>query len=124
MKLYLAHSGGYDYRNELYAPIKKLLGAEHTIILPHDEHKDGINSKDIIPQCDVVLAEVSHPSTGQGIEIGWADASNIPIICFHQSDKVASSALNFIDCLIITYENQTDMIEKLDAEINELQYNN
>lgn len=120
MRLYLTHSSGYDYKNELYTPIKRLLTTEHTIIFPHDDSKEGVNSKDIIPQCDAVLAEVSYSSTGQGIEIGWADANNIPIICFYQSDKAASTALNFINCQIITYENQHDMIIKLNAEIKEL----
>ena len=120
MRLYLTHSSGYDYKNELYTPIKRLLTTEHTIIFPHDDSKEGVNSKDIIPQCDAVLAEVSYPSTGQGIEIGWADASGIPVICFYQSDRIAPSALRFINCRIIIYENQNEMIKKLDVEIKEL----
>ena len=124
MKLYLSHSSGYDYTNELYAPIKRSLTAEHTIVFPHDNRKEGVNSKNIIPQCDIVLAEVSYPSTGQGIEIGWADSNNIPIICFYRSDKAASTALHFIDCRIVTYGNKSDMIKKLDAEIKELFHSN
>jgi hypothetical protein len=112
MKLYLAHSSNFDYQSELYAPLKQSL-PEHEIFYPHELHKDGIKSKDIIPTCEIIIAEVSYPSTGQGIELGWADASNIPIICFYRKNSNISSALRFVSRTLIEYDSESDMIEKL-----------
>lgn len=123
MKLYLTHSSGYDYKNELYEPLKKSLSKEYDIFFPHDEHVDGVKSKDIIPTSYAILAEVSYPSTGQGIELGWADANNIPIICFYKSGVKISSALRFVSNRLVEYETEDDMIEKLNAEIESLQKN-
>lgn len=120
MRLYLTHSSGYDYKKELYEPLKKALGKEHDIFLPHEEHNEGVKSKDIIPQCDIILAEVSQPSTGQGIELGWADSNDKPIICFYRSGSRVSSALRFITDKHIEYKTSSDMIEKLRAEIGHL----
>jgi hypothetical protein len=120
MQLYLAHSSGYDYKTELYEPLKKSLAKEHDIFFPHDEHDDGVNSKNVIPGCDAVLAEVSYPSTGQGIELGWADAANVPIICFYRTGAKISSALRFISGTIVEYDTIDDMIEKFRYEIENL----
>jgi len=48
-----------------------LLFKNHEIILPHD--KRNLISKDIIKKCNLFIAEVSFPSTGLGIELGWAN---------------------------------------------------
>lgn len=120
MKLYLTHSSGYDYRGELYEPLKSSLGKEHDIFFPHDEHEDGIKSKDIIPASDAILAEVSYPSTGQGIELGWADASEVPIIGFYRSGANVSSALRFVALRLFEYESKEDMLQKLRIEIDAL----
>ena len=117
MKLYLAHSSGYDYVTELYEPLKAGLSTSYEIFFPHDTHKAGVNSKEIIPTCDVVIAEVSYPSTGQGIELGWADLNNVPIICFFRTGASASSALRFICSTIVEYETAEDMVTLLRAEI-------
>lgn len=37
--------------------IKKSLTAKHCIVFPHDERKESIRSKDIIPQCGAILAD-------------------------------------------------------------------
>lgn len=117
MKVYLSHSSSIDYVSELYEPLKGSLAIDHDIFFPHDSDKDGINTKDIIPVCDLMLAEVSHPSTGQGIEIGWASANNIPIICIYRSGTKPSSAIQFISDRVIEYLSSEDMIEKLRTEI-------
>ena len=120
MRLYLTHSTSYDYKNELYEPLKQTLGKEYDIFLPHEKNSEGVKSKDIISECDIVLAEVSQPSTGQGIELGWADSNNKPIICFYRTGSKVSSALRFITNNHIDYESSNDMIKKLYIEIEHL----
>ena len=120
MRLYLTHSSGYDYKNELYEPLKQTLGKEYDIFLPHEKHSEGVNSKNIISECDIILAEVSQPSTGQGIELGWADSNDKPIICFYRTGSKISSALRFITDKHIEYESSSNMIRKLHIEIDHL----
>jgi len=120
MKLYLAHSSGYDYEAELYVPLKAALASEHEIFFPHDVDASGVMSKDIIPTCDAILAEVSFASTGQGIELGWADARNIPIICFYRTGTNVSSALQLISKSMSEYSTPEAMVNLLRTEIEKL----
>jgi hypothetical protein len=115
MKIYLSHSGNYDYDTELYAPLKlSQIAQEHQIFFPHDKENNGTKSKDIIKASDLVIAEVSYPATGEGIELGWADAYETPILCLYSSGAKISSSLKFISKDFIVYENKADMIRKLE----------
>jgi len=115
MKLYVARSSSFDYQTELYAPLKRSLAQNHEILFPHDAQNVSIKSRDIIAQSDVVLAEVSYPPTGQGIELGWADANDVPIICFYKAGARISSSLQFVSELMIEYVSPEDMIEQLES---------
>ena len=85
MRIYVSHSTTLNYRHSLYSPLKtSVLWQQHYFILPHDEQSDPINSKAIISEVNLVIAEVSYPSTGFGIELGWANIANRPILCLHQ----------------------------------------
>lgn len=112
MKIYVCHSTAFDYVNELYEPIKQNLASSHDFILPHDSGSD-IHSKDLIESSDLVLAEVSYPSTGQGIELGWADVASKSIICIYRDSTKPSEALRHITQSFIAYTDKRDMVNKL-----------
>lgn len=118
MKIYLSHSSGFDYQSELYEPLKQTLSNAHEIFFPHDKANVGTKSKDIITVSDYVIAEVSYPSTGQGIELGWADASSIPIICLYRKGAEVSNSLSFVSDEFIEYTSNHDMIEKLEVSLS------
>lgn len=83
MKIYVSHTSSYDYTNQLYTPLRlSKLNSRHEIFLPHEPNEVPINTKAIIEACDIVLAEVSYPSTGQGIELGWANIELISKLRF------------------------------------------
>ncbi len=114
MKVYISHSGKFDFENELYKPLREsVLNESHTFFFPHEGQKD-LNTKEILKDCDLVIAEVSFPSTGQGIELGWANTMNIPILCISKEEggKVSNS-LKYIASDFIIYFNQKDLISKL-----------
>jgi len=115
MKIYIAHSSGFDFYKLLYEPIK-LSGFwnKHTFILPHENTLDPSNSKKIISASDLVIAEVSYSSTGMGIELGWANANKIPVLCIYKKNAQISSSLSAVFKDFIEYDNATDMVEKLD----------
>ena len=114
MKIYLAHAGSFDYRAELYEPLKQSLAGNYDIFFPHDKENSSIKTKEIIAGCDLVIAETSYPSTGQGIELGWADASGVPILCFYRSGATISSSLRFICDSFLEYTSMDDMQRKLE----------
>ena len=114
MKIYVSHSLQYDYKNELYKPLRELgLNKTWDIFLPHETDME-INSKEQIKSSDFVLAEVSFSSTGQGIELGWAEMMNIPIICIYKEGGKASRWINILTNKVIVYKNAEDMITKIE----------
>ena len=116
MKIYISHSSNYDYESELYAPLKESpLAREHQIFFPHDIENTDTHSKNLIAHGDLVLAEVSYPSTGQGIELGWASSNDTPILCFYKTGSKISSSLRFITKNFLEYTNEKDMLNKLEA---------
>ena len=124
MKIYISHSSNFDYQNELYRPIEQAFSGEHDVYLPHSPENAGKNAKDIIADSDVVLAEVTYPSTGQGIELGWAEAAGIPIICFHKTDSKPSGALKHVAQTFVTYNTENDMTTRLATAVIDAQQSN
>ena len=118
MNIFISHSKKYDYINKIYNPIKNSnLVKSNNFFFPHDNNKT-INTKEIISDSDLVIAEVSLPATGQGIELGWADYAQTPILCIYEKGLKISSSLKFITNSFIEYENVEDMICKIDSFIN------
>jgi len=111
MKIYIAHSRDFDYINELYLPLKNSdIFKEYDVILPHDgdNYKHG---RDFYKSIDLVIAEVSFPSTGLGIELGFLYDDNKPIYCIHQGDKKISSSISVVASNINAYSNLDEMLE-------------
>jgi len=111
MKIYVCHSSGYDYQNELYDPLRGS-DLKHEIFLPH-EHGAFLDTTQLIKDADLVIAEVSFPSTGQGIELGRAEVFGKKILCIHKAGTRYSSSLTFICKDFIEYTSSEDMVEKL-----------
>ena len=115
MKIVVTHSSGFNFRDELYKPIRaSLLNTEHNFLLPQEKERGRI-TKEIIKNADLVFAEVSYPSTGQGIELGWANIFNTPIVCFYKTSMKISSALKYVTNNLIEYADEKNLIEKLDT---------
>lgn len=114
MKILIAHASNYDYRTELYEPLKEsALAQEHTIIFPHDETDAEIETNSHVVNADLLIAEVSHPSTGSGIEIGLAQAAKVPTLFLYKTGTTLSSALKFIDGTLIEYSDTSDLVAKV-----------
>lgn len=97
MKIYVSHSTAFDYQYELYNPIREFTkNATHEFYLPHEKSHLPHDTKSVIKNSDLILAEVSFPSTGQGIELGWANIFEIPIIGIYKTSQIASSSLEII----------------------------
>jgi hypothetical protein len=72
-RIYFIHASSFDYRDEYYLPIQQCgLSNKYELIFPHIDSEKPFASKDLFKsgECDLVVAEVSYPTTGGGIEIG------------------------------------------------------
>lgn len=115
MKIYFGHTKESDYQNELYKPIRNSeLNKKHTFALPHEESDEPFNSKVFLKDCDLFIAEVSHKATGLGIELGWADLLNIPVICIYKKGCKPSSSLKVISNTFVEYKDEDDLLKKLE----------
>jgi hypothetical protein len=121
MNIYISHSSGYDYENELYKSIEesKLAGTHH-FFLPHKPENINTDAKEELKQTDVLVAEASLPSTGQGIELAQAEAAGVPIICFFKTEAKPSSSLRFVTDKIIEYSDMDNLFVQLQAELDRL----
>ncbi|MEK7554777.1 MAG: hypothetical protein AAB518_02220 [Patescibacteria group bacterium] len=122
MKIYVVHSREFDFKKELYDPIKQSsFYGHHEIILPHDGTDAAFKSKDLFRKgCDLVIAEVSYPSTGLGIELGWAEMFRIPIVALYKKDSKVSGSITTITNNIFEYGNAAELLMRIEGAINEL----
>jgi len=114
-KIYLAHSTGFDYKKEIYSPIRQSeLNQEYYFLLPHENSDSPFNSKEFFKnEANLVIAEISYPSTGMGIELGWADSMQIPVIGIAKKNEKYSKSATVITKEIIEYADSKELIEKL-----------
>ena len=105
MNIYVSHSSNFDYQTELYLPLKTIL-KDHTLILPHEKDVKPFPVRELFSdkKCDLVIAEVSFPSTGQGIELGWADNLKIPVLYLVRKNIKVSDSIFTISSKIIIYD--------------------
>jgi len=117
--VYLIHSAHNDFLNELYSPIKNassLVG--YDFYLPHEE-ATWKNTKDIIKEADLVIAEVTVGGTGIGIELGWANAFNKPIIAMFREETECPRSVKAVTERVVPY-NQNNLVKVIEIEINKL----
>jgi hypothetical protein len=121
MKIYVCHTTSFDYQQELYRPLKQSsLNKEHQIILPHFEGPEMFDSKSLLPSVNLVVAEVSFLSTSMGIEIGWANMLQKPIVFIYKESTKPSRSLKAVSENFIEYANSEDMVQKLQEFIQGL----
>lgn len=112
MKIQVWHSKDFNFREELYAPLKENF-TEIDWVFPHETDKTVVKSEETLKDVDIFLAEVRTAGTGLGIEIGFAHMYKKRIICIHKSGSQISSSLKYVSEEFIEYKDVADMIEKL-----------
>lgn len=114
MRIYIGHSTGFDFKEELYEPIKSsAMFSEHEFVFPHEVSLDVQNKKVFYQTIDLFVAEVSYPSTGLGIELGWAEELGKRIVCIHTSNSKPSSALVSVCDEFLSYSDEEGLQELL-----------
>ena len=115
-KVYVSHSRDFYFRKELYKPLREIKGYE--LILPHEHSDELFSSKDFFRDgCDVLVVEASYKSTGMGIELGWADAFDVPIIILYKKGCKLASSVRAMSDRVIEYDSLEEMVGKLEEEL-------
>lgn len=122
MKIYVAHSRSFDFKKELYEPIKQSsLNDKHTFVLPHETSDEPFNSKDYLKnEADLLIAEVSESATGLGIELGWADTYEVPIVCIYRKGSKVSGSLQVVSKHFVEYSNGKELISGIEQILNQI----
>lgn len=98
---------------KLYDPLRNsILLKEYDFVFPHENSREPYPTKDKLEKSDLILAEVSFPSTGQGIELGWADMKNIPIMLVYIRGANPSKSLKEISAKSYGFKNFSDLEKK------------
>ena len=120
MKIYIAHSRDIDFINELYKPIKNSVELSNCeFILPHERKQENNNNRMIYKNLDMIIADVSKPSTGLGIELGWANDDNVKIYCIYKKGLKYSSSLKTVSNNFYEYSNELELIDIIKKIISE-----
>lgn len=122
MKIYFAHATGVDYENDFYAPLRtdEFL-KQYELILPHEGLKHKNNSREFYDEIDVMIAEVSSPSTGMGIELGWAYDAGVPIYAFCREGAKMSGAVYAVTNNVIKYMDSDDFVRKVKGVVEKVE---
>lgn len=112
MKIYIGHSRGFDFEQELYLPIRNATELpQQDIVFPHEAQQDLKNPRDFYQNIDLFIAEVSYPATGLGIELGWAYDSKVPIVCIHKTGQKISGSLRAVTNDFYNYNDGKDLVD-------------
>lgn len=122
MEIYVSHSRDFDFRKGLYLPLRaSRLNEQHHIILPHENSEANYSSAEFFrDSCKLVVAEVSFKGTGLGIELGWANAFNVPIIAIYKRGIIPSRSISSVTKTFVPYSNPKEMVDGIEREIDRL----
>ena len=123
--IYFAHPRKGNFVLEFYNPLKILELGEAKLfnfVLPHLESQEPFEAKNFFQskKCMAVIAEVSQPATGLGIELGWADLLNIPIYCIYKESTQSSGSLRVVTSNFYSYKDESEFLEKIKLIIHDL----
>jgi len=120
MRIFVAHASSFDFRNKLYAPIREsALNAEHQFFLPLETGEEEV-TLETIKNSNAFVCEVSLPSTGAGIELGWADAHGVPILGIYEKGARPSTSAEYVTKMLREYSNPTEMVKIIEEFLSGL----
>jgi len=120
MRIYVGHARvNASPINESYEMIKKSpVNGLHEVVFPRD--RNNFDSKEFLKSCDLMIAEVSVPSTGLGIEIGWATMYGLPIFCVYKKGSKISNSLKYITGNFFEYSTNEELVAYIENVINNI----
>jgi hypothetical protein len=106
LNIYFVHSTKFDYNNLIY---KKILSSSiclaHNLMLPMTKEYQNIYAKELMAKADIIIAEVSNPSFGLGLELKWLSKVNKPKLFLSLENTIPSKYQKLVPSIKTTDEN-------------------
>jgi hypothetical protein len=118
VKIYISHAEDFDYEKLYEAIHDSTLYDQYQFFLPRESQNIGLKPQDVLKGTDLLVAEVSHPSTSQGIELGLAAAAGVPIICFYRELAQPPDLLQFVTKHIDPYTDADGLLRQLQYAVS------
>ncbi len=133
MRIYFsgAISGGRDHAAIYQHIVARLEAQGHRVLSAHVadpnvlDHERDVPARSVferdrawIEECDVMIAEVSTPSTGVGYEYGYAIQIGKPVLCIYHDGLRMSKMITgnpASNLAVATYANEAELDEKVDT---------
>jgi nucleoside 2-deoxyribosyltransferase len=133
MKIYFsgAISAGRDHAAVYQHMVARLQAQGHTVLSAHVAEPDVLEREKDVPapvvfdrdvkwidECDLMIAEVSTPSTGVGYEYGYALQIGKPVLCAYRSGLRMSKMITgnpAPNLTVVTYADELELDQKVDA---------
>lgn len=114
MKIFVAHASNFAFKEKLYVPIRASeLNTKYEFWLPQETDEDWV-TLDFMRTCDALVVDASIPSTGAGIEMGWANALGIPILGIYERGSKPSASAEYTTKMYREYSNSQEMLRIVD----------
>lgn len=111
-----------DYKRDFYDLVRQSsVYANHDCIFPHETDENSWNDRAFYQTIDLFVAEISHPSTGLGIELGWASEAGCKIVCVHKADVSPSAAIRSVCQDVMAYKNHDELIALFEKAVISIQ---
>lgn len=123
-KIFLAAPFTFNFESGFLDDVEELLiNLGHSVTVPHDFARDDVTDEELrekvkndlymVESSDILLAEVTNPSHGVGMEILHANKLGKRIILLTRSGTKISSMVRVHGHEIIEYSNFEDLKQKL-----------
>ena len=114
MRIFIAHATGFPEKAAFYKALRNSeLNTSHELILPEEDIELQPHSRGDIHNYNLVIAEVSSPSHGVGIELAWAEAANVPVVCVYKKGAEFSGSLHSVCNKFMMYTDFDNMISDI-----------
>lgn len=114
MNIYIGNQSE-DYKKRLTdALLNSSMAKKHNFIFSENREHGQFDPKECLQSCEIMVADVSHPTILLGIEMGWADNYDVAIICVCSKGTAISSHLTRMSKDIIIYTDTEDLVEELE----------
>ncbi len=112
-----------EHINQTDTVLTEHVGDVHRSIQEQTRDKDSLiyeQDTSWLRECDVVIAECTHPSLGVGYELAYAEKYAKPTYIFYRKEETMLSAMLKGDPYfhIDSYTNKDELFEKIDQILN------
>ena len=119
LKVYILHSRKTNYNEDLYLPLLRSRELSyHTLVMSTTEKLKDTYYKTLIDDCDLVVAELSHPDMGFNMELKEAIVAKKPILPLANKEIGYDDKYNKLLKNIVGYADTNELVYFVETFVN------